>query len=210
VEGDFIFVLRVNAIYHNEEESMRRHKGILVLIILLSGCTFIDQTVKFNPQLNLQAVDIGKGKKIALDVLDDREDSTIGKRGTGMVRGAKISTDEDVVGIFQTAITDGLQKYGFVLAPNSEDVPTKLRVEIRNLNYDVTMGLWTGGNIGKASLKVTAFNGSTYEKMYRGEKEIRTAFVASQETNSKIINAAVSQVLEEMFSDKELLVFLSK
>lgn len=190
---------------------MKKQIFALIFIILLSGCTFIDQKVKISPHLNIGTADIGKGKKVALDVLDEREDSLIGKRGTGMVRGAKIATDQDVVELFNTAVAEGLQRYGFSVVGRSEDVPTKLKVEIRSLNYDVTMGFWTGGNMGKASLKVVAtVNDKIYEKMYRGEKEIRTAFVASQETNSKIINAAVSEVLESMFNDKQLLEFLSQ
>ncbi len=194
---------------------MKKQVFASALIVLLSGCTFIDQKIKISPQFNIGASDIdigiGKGKKVALDVLDEREDFLIGKRGTGMIRGAKIVTDQDVVEIFNTVIAEGLQHYGFFVVGRSEDVPTKLKVEIRSLNYDVTMGFWTGGNMGKSSLKVVAtVNDKIYEKMYRGEKEIRTAFVASQETNSKIINAAVSEVLEAMFRDKQLLEFLSQ
>ncbi len=128
-----------------------------------------------------------------------------------MVAGAKITTSQDVVELFSNAIKQGLRQKGFEPIPFEDGRPTDLRVEIRTLDYDVSMGLWTGSNLAKASIKVLAHNaGKTYEKVYRGQGEIRTMWVASQETNAKIINAAVSEVLNKMFADQELLAFLAR
>lgn len=184
---------------------------VIVAVASLAGCTFIDQKVQIAPQMELAQVDIGHGKKVAMKVVDDREDSVIGKRGTGMVQGAKITTDQDIPQLFTDAITDGLRKKGFIPAPFAESESPNLRVDIRSIEYDVSMGLWTGSNMGKASIKVLAKNGNdTYEKVYRGQSEIRTAFVASQETNAKIINGAITEVLRKMFDDRELMDFIAR
>lgn len=84
--------------------------------------------------------------------------------------------------------------------------------ELRTLKYETAVGLWTGGNIGTAAIKVIATNpkGKTYEKSYRGQKEIRTAFVGSQETNAKVINGALNDVIAKIFEDKELMKFLAQ
>lgn len=113
--------------------------------------------------------------------------------------------------LYTDAIQQGLRQKGFEPVPSRGGEPTVMRVEIRSLDYDVSAGLWTAGNHAKSSVKVVANNGDqNYERMYRGQSEIRTAFVASQETNSKIINAAISEVLNRMFEDKELLEFLAR
>jgi uncharacterized lipoprotein YajG len=161
--------------------------------------------------VNIASSNIGNGKEVALRVLDEREDSGIGKRGTGMIQGARITTEEDIVQLFSDQITEGLKQNSFNVIPYSDQAPVILKVEIRNLDYDSSAGFWTIGNVAKSSLKVlVSANGKTYEKMYRSEEEIRTAFVASQKTNSKIINSSVSQVLGEMFADEELLKFLAQ
>ncbi|MEW6101853.1 MAG: YajG family lipoprotein [Candidatus Omnitrophota bacterium] len=72
--------------------------------------------------------------------------------------------------------------------------------------------MWTGGNIGKSTIKVIATNpaGKTYEKSYHGQKEIRTCFIGSQETNSQVVNCAFDAAIENIFKDDELMQFLAK
>jgi uncharacterized lipoprotein YajG len=170
--------------------------------VVLTGCTFIDQKVEIQPQLDGPlGGNLGNGKQVGLRVVDEREDFVLGKRGTGMVEGAKITTEQDVRQLFADSIAQGLRQSGFLPILELEGAPTAVRVEIRSLQYDVSMGLWTGSNMGKASIKVLANNaGKTYGHVYRGQKEIRTMWVASQETNAKIINGAVSDVLRNMFA----------
>lgn len=185
--------------------------AMMAVAVLFSGCTFIDQKVQIQPELTVAQANIGGGRKVAVKVVDEREDAVLGKRGTGMVEGAKITTEQDMVQLFADLITQALRQKGFEPIPFEESTPTTLRAEIRAIQYDVSVGLWTGSNMAKSTLKVIAKNADkTYEKTYRGQSEIRTMWVASQETNAKIINGAVNEVLRHMFEDAELLSFLAK
>ncbi len=192
-------------------------EGIVVLsftclLLIAPGCAYIDQNLKVAPELSVSKSDLGHGKKIALRVVDEREDQTIGRRADGYgIRAAKISTDQDIVTILKDQFASGMHDQGF--EPVGEnDAKESLRVELRALSYDTAMGLWTGGNIGKSTIKIIANNssGKTYEKSYRGQKEIRTVFVGSQETNSKVVNEALSEALNKVFEDKELWEFISQ
>lgn len=186
-------------------------RAMVLGCILLSGCTFIDQKVKLDPQFNVDESNVGQGKTVGIKVLDEREDSVIGKRSNAMYQGAKITTEQDIVGLFSDMIQDGLKKKGFEPTAYTDGNPASLKVEIRTLEYDTSTGLWTAGNMGKSAVKVIANNGGKeYEKVYRDEQEIRTVWVASQETNSKVINGAVSGVMTEMFDDEELFAFLAE
>jgi uncharacterized lipoprotein YajG len=153
---------------------------------------------------------IGQGKKVALRVVDDREEQLIGHRVTGHgSKAAKIETKQDLVKLLKDSFIQGMRAKGFEpVEDSSSDI--SLKVELRSLTYDVTIGFWTSGNIGKATVKIIATNtsGKTYEKIYHSEKEIRTAFIGSQETNAKVINGALSDVLEKIFSDTGLWEFL--
>lgn len=184
---------------------------LLILVVPLGGCAYIDQNLRVAPQPAIYASDIGKGKKVALRVIDDRDEQIIGKRGAMQAyAAAKITTDQDLADVLREVFLDGLRKRGFEpVGYNDSDL--SLKVELRSLAYDTSMGFWTGGNIGKATLKVVATNpsGGTYENAYRGQEEIRTAFIGSQETNAKVVNDALNGALERAFADQALWEFLA-
>ena len=189
-------------------------KKLLVILLpfFLGGCALINQNLRVEPQFSVMQSNIGQGKKVALRVVDDREEQLIGHRVTGYgSKAAKIETKQDLVELLKDSFIKGMRAKGFESAEDSSS-DTSLKVELRSLTYDATMGFWTGGNIGKAAVKIiaTQASGKTYEKVYRSEKEIRTAFIGSQETNAKVINGALSDVLDKIFSDTELWEFLVK
>jgi len=181
-----------------------------MLALVLAGCTFIDQKVQLQPQVDVTTADLGQSKSVAIKVVDDRDDTVIGNRGI-WDKGAKVSTEDDVAGVFTKAISDGLRQKGFQVQPFASDHPRQLAVYIRFLKYETVTGLWTGGNIGKAGLRVQATNdGNTYEKSYQAQSEIRTVWAGSQETNAKVINQAVSDVVKKMVEDKNLMALLAR
>lgn len=190
---------------------MAKYLGLILCIFLLGSCAFIDQNLKVNPTVNYVSSTVGNGKKVGVRVVDERTDQFIGKRMTGYGYGAaKITTDQDLVAVLKDAILRGLQAKGFETTEFDQS-PANARVELRSLQYDASIGLWTGGNIGKAAIKIVATNslGKTYEMTYRGQKEIRTAFVGSQETNTNVVNGALTEAIEEIFLDEKLLNFLA-
>ena len=187
-------------------------KDVLLLgcIVLIFGCGYIDQNLMVAPQVSVTKNNIGKGKKIALRIVDDRDDQLIGHRvGDYGMKGAKISTGQDLVEILRNSFVENLKNIGFEPVGENDDA-TILRVELRSLSYDTAMGLWTGGNIGKSIIKIVGTNSAnkTYEKSYHGQKEIRTVFVGSQETNAKVVNEALAETLNKIFEDRDLWNFL--
>ena len=184
----------------------------VVVLIFFTGCAYIDQNLRVDPVVSVSSSNIGKGKEIDVEVIDDREDQIIGKRHDGYgLAGAKITTDQDLVDVLKESVYSAFQAKGFHPV-SDKNITTTVKVQLRSLAYDTAVGLWTGGNIGKATIKVVATNsdGKTFEKNYRGQKEVRTVFVGSQETNAKVINEAFSEAIQRMFEDEELLKFLNQ
>lgn len=185
---------------------------ILVFIIFaLGGCAYIDQSLKVDSEITIPSSDIGAGKEVSLTALDERSEQMIGNRVGGYgFKAAKITTNQDLAELLKEYVSHGLKRNGFVPVKKDQS-PTKMRVELRVLAYDTAMGLWTGGNIGKSTIKVIATSpeGKTYEKTYHGQKEIRTCFIGSQETNSNVVNCAFDDAVNNIFKDKELLNFLA-
>ena len=191
------------------ERVMRRIGILCICIFLISGCVYIDQNLRLTPDADITKENVGHDKKVALRVVDDRDEQLIGNRGYYGF-GAKITTEQDLEEILYDIIYKGLTQKGFIPVKIDES-DTALKVELRVLEYKTAMGLWTGGNIGTAAVKaiVTLPSGKTYEKSYRGQKDVRTLWAATQETNARVVNGALTQVINSMFQDKELLKFLA-
>ena len=146
---------------------------------------------------------------LKLGVVDDRGEQIIGSRGYYGF-GAKITTDQDLEELLRDIISRGLYQKGFEPV-NPDESKTTLKIELRVLEYKTAMGLWTGGNIGTAAVKaiVTLPSGKGYEKSYRSQKDVRTLWASRQETNARVINEALTEVINKMFEDQNLLEILA-
>lgn len=192
---------------------MNRYSFIIPCLFLmnfLSACSVTEQKALLNPDLLVIENNIGNGKEIGVEVVDERPEDTLGYRGAANFRGAAITTDQDVKDVFDRKIREGLKRKGFNPTLRTEEALRSLRVEIRSLEYYTTSGFWTGRVHTKTALKAIAKNaGKKYEQFYRGGNEEPMLVVPFAEENEKLINTAISEVLLSLFSDKKLFQFLS-
>ena len=179
----------------------------LLLMNFFSACAFTEQKALLNPDLLVIENNIGNGKEIGVEVVDEGPEDTLGYRGAAeLSKGAAITTDQDVKDVFARKIREGLKRKGFNPTLRTEEALRSLRVEIRSLEYYTTAGLVHT----KTALKAIAKNaGKKYEQFYREGNEELMFFVPFAEENEKLINTAISEVLLSLFSDKKLFQFLS-
>lgn len=182
----------------------------LASVVLLSGCAFMSQQATLSPTVSVTASDEGKNVTVAVRVVDERPSKSLGRRGTGLAPAAEITAAQDVAVVVQQQVVDGLRKKGFNTVDYSEQRDPHLTVEVRLLEYSTSVGFWTGGVHIKGALKVIAGRqGASYERMYRSEKEERVVVVPTAGSNQEWINAALSDVLQQLFEDIGLFRFLS-
>ena len=185
---------------------MKGFSVILVAIFLLnSGCAFNPQAVALKPELVPVSSVVGQGQPVLLIVADERPRSTLGTRGF-QGSGAELTIAGDLTTAVRTAINDGLQQQGF--KPTSEK-PTdgrELRVEIRNLDYRLITGMWSGTLNTECGLKAICIRGSArpFEQLYRGEFQESVQVVQSEEENEKYVNTAVSKAINSLLQDSKL------
>jgi len=184
--------------------------NLLFMVILTSGCVFFHQKVNLQPEVNIAEINYGNGIEVLVKVADERPEKVIGhKGGVFTTNGETITTDRDVEKIVFESIMQGLHKQGFNPIANVEDSHRMLKVEIRNIAYRTSHGFVTGAIHTAASIKAVATNnGKTYEKMYVVENEKRSFFGPSDDETEELINTALSQTLEKLLQDQDLLVFL--
>ena len=163
------------------------------------------------PQVQVSKTNVGDGQTIYLKTLDERTSSAIGTRGISGF-GAEITSSDDVANIVHSTISRNLEKQGFEVSNNSTGTTTSLRAEIRNLEYNLTPGIFTGTLRAEAAIKgICITNKETnYEHLYRGESEEQVFVVQFAEENAVHINNSLSAVIQKMFQDSELMSCLKQ
>ncbi len=179
--------------------------------LLITGCTFTPQAVKIQPNIQVIETSLGRDRPLQINVVDERPKSTLGTRGVRGV-GAELTVEGDLVAIVRASISDGLKRKGF--APQTERTgdARELRVEIRNLDYTVTQGFWSGSLRTDCVFKAICIRGSSrpYEQLYRGEVQDDIMAVQTDEENIRYVNDAVSRALNALLQDHQLSACLAE
>ena len=183
---------------------------IAITILSVCGCQFTPQKVELQPQVQVQSTNIGKGQKIYLNTVDERTSSSIGSRGIAGF-GAEITSSGDVVAIIHASISENLKKQGFEVSNSKKDTQIELRSEIRNLEYKITPGVFTATLRAESAIKGVCFTNKErdYEHLYRGASERQIFLTTFAEENSAHINKSISDVIQSMFKDDDLLSCLN-
>lgn len=173
-----------------------------VLVVLISGCAWTPQAVVLKPEIQSTLGSIGQGRVVLLTVVDERPRSTLGTRAARGI-GAELTVQGDLTNVVRTAIADGLQHQGFVITSDKPADGREIRVEIRNLDYGVTVGFFAGTLRTECGLKAVCIIGSTrpYEQLYRGEHQESVQVVQSAEANEQYLNSALSKAINLLLQD---------
>ncbi len=184
---------------------------ILTIVTLSSGCAFAPQAVIISPELDVQTSKVGAGHSVDLNVIDERPRMTLGTRGVSGV-GAELTIDGDLSATVHKVIAEGLARQGFNPLIDSNPEERELRVEIRNLDYTMIMGFWSGTLKVDVGLKAICMRGDErpYEQLHRGEVADSVQVVQSDESNNAYISKAVSAAVKSLLEDRELLACLSE
>jgi len=179
---------------------------LLAVVSMGSGCAFQSQAVKITPEVKSISNVSGSGKNVQLVVLDERPSKVIGQRGVGSA-GADMTVDGDLQSIVAAAISSGLEQHRFSTQSQDSHDLSRLRVEIRNLESKNIMGFWAGTLRDEFSLKgiCKSAKGGDYEQMYNGIFETSIQVVPTGEANNKYISAAVSDAVNKLVNDDQLL-----
>jgi uncharacterized lipoprotein len=184
---------------------------LLTLLVLISGCAWTPQAVALKPDILLTGSSKGQGRNVFLNVVDERPRSTLGTRAVkGM--GAELTVQGDLKDIVRTSVASGLQDQGFVVTSTMPKDGRELRVEIRNLDYGVTMGFWAGSLRTECGLKAVCIIGSNrpYERLYRGEHQESVQVVQGAGANERYLNDALSQAINSLLQDPQLIQSLTQ
>jgi uncharacterized lipoprotein YajG len=189
---------------------MIRNIAVLSSLALLMGCAFTPQKAALAPTVNVMQSSEGQGTTVAVRVVDERPSKSLGRRGTAYGAAAEITSEQDVATVVYAQIADGLKKKGFTVVDYKTDADPTLSIELRLLEYSTSQGFWTGGVQVQGAMKAVAKRkGKEYEQMYRIDNKERVVVVPTAKTNEGWINAALGEIIGQLFNDKGLFGFLA-
>ena len=190
---------------------MKVVQALVLGSLILTGCAFSPQKANLRPLVDITQGAEGQGITVAVRVVDERPSQSLGRRGTAYGAAAEITSGSDLETVVRVKVSTALSARGFTVNAAGVASNAKLTVEIRLLEYSTSQGFWTGGVQIQGALKALASkNGNDYEQFYRSNKEERVAVVPTAKTNEEWINAALSDVLNQLASDPKLIDFLAR
>jgi len=186
----------------------------LLACLLLSACgTLPGQTVSLHPNVTVPAGNIGKGRSVALRVLDGRQDKVLGYRNMDASRTAPIKLEgerelpEGIGLVASKALTD----LGFQVVPPKESANRSLTITVRDLSYKADALTVTKKMAVKCVLAAKAQSGpGVWEGTYPVSQEKEVVMTPDMDANARFINEVLSESLSMLLSDPELVQFLGR
>ena len=194
---------------------MKTRFGLIVVAIgmgaAIQGCALKPQNLRIDPPLKVTESSIGDGRMIGLAVADSRADKKLGEVGDPNTKMVDVTVEEDPSTAVYARLEEALAKLGFSVVPYGEAMERTLQVDIRNLQLTSVKTAFTFETELRAEVGARAKNGPDY---YDRQFNVRTrkdgAAPPFEKDSSMLVNTAVSQALEDMLSDEQLLDLLAK
>lgn len=188
----------------------RRLVLIAGLAAAAAGCALSPQTLNVRPALDAAAPPIGRGRPLALEVVDARPQPTVfGTRG-GIYQTATVGPRNDVAVAVRQALAERLGASGFVLAPAQPGART-LRVELLRIDYRAGGEPVVGEVRASCEVRATVDNaGYGYSGNYRANSARQVVGPPGIEDNEAIVNEIIAQTLQRLLADRGLLDALAR
>lgn len=184
--------------------------NLVIGLLLLAGCALSPQVVSLNPELDMNNFNaVGAGKRVALQVIDNRPGRVVGSRGGIYADTSSISTTADIAAPIRTEFAAALNKLGFNVVTAGDTADAELRLLIDVLEYKTAGGSVIRSIETAAALRTIGKVGNReFTGRYRATRSKDVVKTPGPEENEALINAVISRVLERALEDQALLEFL--
>lgn len=181
---------------------------LFALPLFLCACALSPQQVTIKPTLKPESSNIGEGRTLSVEVVDERASDVIGSRG-GMYKDTSLITlANDLPAAIRDAAVKQFQAMGFKVQ-SGPGASADIRIAVDTLSYSDPESSSVGFEVALESvLRVEARqNGDTYNGRYQVKTTKTYATVPGRERNEEMINETLSGALQRLFSDPKLLAF---
>lgn len=184
--------------------------AVFGVVATILGCTLKPQNLRIDPPVKVNESAIGNGRIIGLGVSDSRTDKKLGEVGDPNTKMVDVAAEDPSAAVYGR-LQEALGKLGFSVVPHSDAMERTLQVEMRSLELKSVKTPFTFETELRAALAAHAANGPEY---YDRQFNVRTrkdgAAPPFEKDSIMLVNTAISQALEDMLADDQLLELLAK
>ena len=186
--------------------------ALLACLVLLSGCAGLPgQTVTLRPDVKVPTGNVGKGKSVALRVVDARQDKVIGYRSMDGAQSAPIKVEGELTGDIGTVAAKILTELGFLVVAPEKGLSRTLTITVRELSYKANALTVTKKVTVKCVLAAKVQSGpGGWEGSYPVSQEKEVVMTPDVDANARFINEVLSESLATMLSDPALVQLLGR
>jgi len=185
--------------------------AVFGMVAAIQGCQLKPQNLRIDPTVKVNESAVGNSRIIGLGVTDARTDKKLGEIGDPNNKMVDVSVEEDPSAAVYERLQEALAKLGFSVVPYSDAMERTLQVEIRNLDLKSVKTAFTFETELRAEVGARVAKGPEY---YDRQFNVRTrkdgAAPPFEKDSTLLVNTAVSQALEDMLSDEQLVELLAK
>jgi len=181
------------------------------MLAAIQGCALKPQNLRIDPPVKVSESAVGNGRIIGLGVTDARTNMKLGEIGDPNNKMVDVSVNENPSAAVFNQLQQALTKLGFSVFPYSDAMERTLQVELRDLELNSVKTALTFETELRAAVGARVANGPEY---YDRQFHVRTrkdgAAPPFEKDSNLLVNTAVSQALEDMLADAQLLELLAK
>lgn len=123
--------------------------------------------------------------------------------------GANITADQ-VISTLERELTAGFEAKGFSVVTSSEAADSEVEARLRAFKFFLETGFFSGSENTSVAIGIEGKNqNKDYDRVYRSSSEHGTLLVPAAASIDEKLNAALSDVLNQIFSDEKLMKFLA-
>lgn len=185
--------------------------AVIALSMGTQGCTLKTQYLRIDPDVKVKDAQIGDSKTIGLRIADSRADKKLGEVGDPDRKMVDVMVEEDPAPAIYERVKQALTRLGFSVQPYSETMDRTLDIKIRTLELQSVKQPLTFDTELRAEVAAHAANGNAY---YDRQFNVRTrksgAAPPYEKDSTMLVNTALSQALEDLLADEQLLAMLAR
>jgi uncharacterized lipoprotein YajG len=185
--------------------------ALAILIFAAQGCTLKPQYLHIDPEAKVTQKTIGAGNQIGLRVSDERGDKKLGEVGDPDRKMVPVTVEEDFALAIYERVKQALTMLGFSVEPYSDTMDRTLDIGVRKLALSSVKKPLTFDTELRAEVGARAVNSTgNYERQFNVRTRMESAAPPYQTESAQLVNTALSQALEDLLSDEQLLALLAK
>ncbi|HEX4986483.1 MAG TPA: YajG family lipoprotein [Burkholderiales bacterium] len=185
--------------------------AIVPLVLATQGCALTTQHLRLDPEIKVAEKQVGAGKTVGLRVSDTRADKKLGEIGDPDRKMVDVLVDQDPSAAIYLRVKLALVKLGYSVEPYADGMDRTLDIRVSKLALESVKQPVTFDTDLRAEVVAHATNANaTYDRQFNVRTRMQSAAPPYERESTSLVNTAVSQALEDLLSDENLLALLAK